>query len=49
MDISTDRYKIAPLDQQEQAVTIIKEAEAAIAKATGNEITLIAYEKSEEK
>lgn len=48
MDISTDRYKIAPLNHQEQAIAIIKEAEAAIAEATGNEVTLIAYEKSVE-
>ncbi|WP_187386523.1 hypothetical protein [Paenibacillus ihumii] len=48
MDISTHDYKIAPLNNQEQAVAIIKEAEAAIAEATGNKVTLIAYEKSEQ-
>ncbi|GAA0135840.1 hypothetical protein YSY43_26800 [Paenibacillus sp. YSY-4.3] len=49
MNISTDTYKIAPLNDQEQAVALIKEAEAAIAEATGNEVTLIAYEKSENR
>lgn len=49
VDISTDTYQIAPLNDQKQAVAIIKEAEAAIAEATGNEVTLIAYEKSENR
>ncbi|WP_196427143.1 hypothetical protein [Paenibacillus woosongensis] len=49
MDITTDTYQIAPLNDQKQAVEIIKEAEAAIAEATGNEVTLIAYEKSKNR
>ncbi|WP_199925613.1 hypothetical protein [Paenibacillus bouchesdurhonensis] len=48
MDISTDRYKIAPLNHEVEAIAIIQKAEAAIADATGNKITLIAFEESEE-
>lgn len=47
MDIRTDDYRIAPLNGNEDIVSAIQTAEAAIAEKTGKEITLIAYEKSE--
>lgn len=49
MNIIVENYKFAPLEETEQAVTIIKDAEAEIAKITGTPITLIAYEKTEKK
>jgi hypothetical protein len=46
MDIHSDSYKIAALSGQEDAVEVIRKAEAAIARLTGiNTVTLIAYEK----
>lgn len=45
MNIITDSYKIAPLEGTTQALTIIKNAESEIARITGKNITLIAYEK----
>lgn len=48
MDIHSDSYKVAALGDQEEALEIIREAEASIAHLTGNPtVTLIAYEKSE--
>lgn len=48
MDIHSDSYKVAALSGQEDAVEIIRQAEAAIAQMTGNQaVTLIAYEKTE--
>ncbi|QSF43807.1 MULTISPECIES: hypothetical protein [Paenibacillus] len=48
MDIHSDSYKVAALSDQENAVEIIRQAEAAIAQITGNNaVTLIAYEKTE--
>ncbi|WP_164515095.1 hypothetical protein [Paenibacillus lentus] len=49
MEITSDHYQVALLNEEETAVSIIKEAEAAITRATGNEVTLIAYEKSEKE
>jgi hypothetical protein len=48
VNIQTDSYKLAPLDEYEQAVKLIEEAESSIAKLTGSEVTLIAYEKTED-
>ncbi|MNN51512.1 hypothetical protein D3C81_1661520 [compost metagenome] len=47
MNILTDNYKLAPLNNDEQAVAVIQEAEATINRITGNKVTLIAYEKTE--
>jgi hypothetical protein len=48
MHIHSDSYKVAALSGQEDAVEIIRQAEAAIAQLTGNTaVTLIAYEKTE--
>lgn len=48
MDIHSDSYKVAALSEQEEAIEIIRNAEASIAHLTGNPtVTLIAYEKSE--
>ncbi|MNI24053.1 hypothetical protein D3C76_1725240 [compost metagenome] len=47
MNILTDTYKLAPLNNDDQAVVVIQEAEAMIHRITGNKITLIAYEKTE--
>ncbi|WP_379131650.1 hypothetical protein [Paenibacillus sp. sgz500958] len=47
MDVHSDSYTIAPLNGKNEAVEIIRDAEAAIARLTGNNsLTLIAYEKS---
>jgi hypothetical protein len=49
MDIHSDNYRIATLDERKEAVEIIRDAEAALAELTGNPtVTLIAYEKSTE-
>lgn len=48
MKISTDNYQIATLNEEEQALAIIRKAESAIAELTGHTVTLIAYEQSEE-
>ncbi|WP_169744923.1 hypothetical protein [Paenibacillus durus] len=47
MDIYFDSYKIAALEKQDDAVEIIRSAEASIARLTGSPVTLIAFEKSE--
>lgn len=47
MDIHSDSYKVAALSEQEEALEIIRNAEASIAHLTGNPtVTLIAYEKA---
>lgn len=47
MDIHTDSYKIASLNEHKDAIDIIRHAEAALSSLTGNPtVTLIAYEKS---
>ncbi|AHV98342.1 hypothetical protein [Paenibacillus sabinae] len=46
MDIHSDSYKVAALEDQRDAVEIIQNAETRIAQLTGNPVTLIAYEKS---
>ncbi|WP_410514557.1 hypothetical protein PaeBR_09310 [Paenibacillus sp. BR2-3] len=47
MDIHSDSYKIAALSGEEDAVEVIRNAEAAIAQLTGiSSVTLIAYEKN---
>jgi len=47
MNIHSDSYTIATLDGQEEAVEVIRHAEEALARLTGNRtVTLIAYEKS---
>ncbi|BCG60200.1 hypothetical protein [Paenibacillus sp. URB8-2] len=43
MDIHSDSYKVAALDQKD-AIEIIRSAEASIAQLTGSPVTLIAYE-----
>ncbi|MFC7681622.1 hypothetical protein [Paenibacillus sp. GCM10028914] len=48
MNIETDAYRIASLGGDEQTVSAIKAAEATIARLTGKEVTLIAYEKTNE-
>ncbi|MCL6604171.1 MAG: hypothetical protein K6T94_14995 [Paenibacillus sp.] len=49
MDIHSDSYKIAALSGQEDAVEVIRKAEAALSHLTGNNsVTLIAYEKNGE-
>lgn len=50
MKIETNAYQIARLPEQSESeiVGIIQEAESRLAKLTGNNITLIAYSKSEE-
>ncbi|MFE4711209.1 hypothetical protein ACFRAM_10070 [Paenibacillus sp. NPDC056722] len=49
MDIHTNNYKIAALSERDEAIAIIRDAEAALAELTGNPtVTLIAYEKSTE-
>lgn len=48
MDIHSDNYKFAALSDQDEAIEVIRNAEAAIANLTGNPtVTLIAYEKKE--
>ncbi|MFF2909763.1 hypothetical protein [Paenibacillus sp. NPDC057934] len=49
MDIHTDSYTIAALSERDEAIEIIRDAEAALAELTGNPtVTLIAYEKNTE-
>jgi len=46
MDIHSDNYKIATLSNQDDAVEVIRKAEATLSQLTGNHtVTLIAYEK----
>ncbi|CAM4424273.1 hypothetical protein [Paenibacillus typhae] len=48
MDIHSDSYKIAALSDRKDAVEVIRQAEEAIARMTGNTaVTLIAYEKTD--
>ncbi|WP_179088027.1 hypothetical protein [Paenibacillus sp. FSL R7-0273] len=48
MDIHSEHYKVAALSEREDAVEIIRQAEAELARITGNSaVTLIAYEKTE--
>ena len=47
MQIFTNQYQIAPLEGHEEALKLLEQAETSIAKLTGREVTLIAYEKSE--
>jgi hypothetical protein len=48
MNIHSDSYKIAALGGHEDVVEVIRQAESAIARMTGNPgVTLIAYEKTE--
>ncbi|MHA6530242.1 hypothetical protein [Paenibacillus sp. BAC0078] len=47
MDIHSDSYKVAAFGDQEDAVEIIRQAEAELARMNGNKaVTLIAYEKT---
>ncbi|MBP1153402.1 MULTISPECIES: hypothetical protein [unclassified Paenibacillus] len=50
MKIETNAYQIARLPKQSESevIDILQQAEAKLAKLTGNDITLIAYSKSEE-
>lgn len=49
MEIRSDNYKVAALGEQDEAIEIIRNAEAMIADLTGNpSVTLIAYEKNED-
>lgn len=49
MDIHSESYKVAELDDHARAVEIIRQAEAAIAQMNGNKaVTLIAYEKTDQ-
>lgn len=47
MDIQTNQYEIAPLENEAEALKLLEQTEASIAEMTGREVTLIAYEKSE--
>ncbi|MDT3426443.1 hypothetical protein J2Z22_001969 [Paenibacillus forsythiae] len=47
MDIHSDSYRIAALKERDDAIEIIRSAEASIAQLTGSPVTLIAYEKNE--
>jgi hypothetical protein len=47
MDIQKE-YQIAALEPDSDAVKLLQEAEATIAELTGREVTLIAYERSED-
>ncbi|MBY9078262.1 hypothetical protein KIH86_17875 [Paenibacillus sp. HN-1] len=47
MDIHSDRYQVATLEEREEAIEIIRSAEADIARLTGSPVTLIAYEQKE--
>ncbi|MFD1773002.1 hypothetical protein [Paenibacillus rhizophilus] len=46
MDIHSDSYKVAALEDQRDAIEVIRSAEASIESLTGSPVTLIAYEKS---
>ncbi|WP_189635987.1 hypothetical protein [Paenibacillus ihbetae] len=48
MDIHTNEYKIAALNENEGTLKAIEDAETKIAELTGKEITLIAYEKKQD-
>lgn len=48
MEIHTNGYKIAPLNDNESTLKAIRDAEKEIAEMTGKEITLIAYEKEKD-
>jgi|GEM_PF-744401 hypothetical protein len=47
MDIHTNDYRIAPLNDRQEAVELLKRAEATIAELTGRDVTLIAYERND--
>ncbi|WP_249900059.1 hypothetical protein [Paenibacillus sp. PK3_47] len=48
MDIHSDSYKVALLNGREDAIEVIRQAEAEVARITGNkDVTLIAYEKTD--
>ncbi|MNB99875.1 hypothetical protein D3C87_1855020 [compost metagenome] len=49
MDIHSDRYQVAPLEEREEAIEIIRSAEADISRLTGSPVTLIAYEKNDQQ
>lgn len=44
-----ENYKFAPLSASDKAIEIIRNAESAIGEITGYPVTLIAYEKTEQK
>lgn len=46
MSTPFDNYKLAPINDEEQALAVIQEAETTIHQITGHKITLIAYEKN---
>lgn len=48
MDIHTNDYRIAPLNNKQEALALLEQAEASIAEMTGRKVTLIAYEKNED-
>ncbi|WP_198402169.1 hypothetical protein [Paenibacillus crassostreae] len=48
MNIQSDQYQIAPLNGDDQTLKAIQEAEARLYDLTGKEVTLIAYEKSQD-
>ncbi|MEK3731061.1 MULTISPECIES: hypothetical protein [Paenibacillus] len=45
MEIRTNEYTIAALNEEDSTLKAIQDAEATIAQITGRDITLIAYEK----
>ncbi|MBT2765746.1 hypothetical protein [Paenibacillus sp. ISL-20] len=47
MDIHSEEYKIASLNENEGTLKAIEDAETKIAELTGKDITLIAYEKDQ--
>ncbi|CAG7645138.1 hypothetical protein PAESOLCIP111_04887 [Paenibacillus solanacearum] len=48
MNIHTERYEIARLNEEASALDVIKEAESKIARLTGKNVTLIAYAETEQ-
>jgi hypothetical protein len=48
MDIHTNNYRIAPLDDKQEVLQLLKQAEATIAEMTGRDVTLIAYERNDD-
>jgi len=47
MEIHTNNYRIAPLNDKQEVLELLKRAEASIAEMTGRDVTLIAYERNE--
>ncbi len=48
MNMNTEGYQIAPLNQDDQMVKAIQEAESLVSDLTGKEFILVAYEKTKD-